>query len=122
MVTTRHLLPLALLLALGVCPSQAQQADVPLVGGLHQQWSLEEGLPQSSVLALAQGADGHLFVGTQEGLARFDGRTWTVLGQAAGMPCEFIRALERAPDGTLWVGTATCGLVRLFQGTLTPLA
>jgi hypothetical protein len=36
MMTTRHLLPLALLLALGACPSQAQQADVPLVGALHR--------------------------------------------------------------------------------------
>jgi len=121
MVTTRHLLPLALLMALGVCPSHAQPADVPLVGALHRQWGLDEGLPQSSAMALAQGADGHLFVGTQEGLARFDGRTWTVLDQAAGMPCESIQALESAPDGTLWVGTATCGLVRLFQGAITHL-
>jgi ligand-binding sensor domain-containing protein len=91
------------------------------VGALHQQWSQDEGLPQSSVQALAQGADGHLFVGTQAGLARFDGRTWTVLDQAAGMPCEFILSLESAPDGTLWAGTLTCGLVRLFQGTFTHL-
>ena len=105
MVTTRHLLPLALLLALGACPAQAQQADVPLVGALHQQWGVEDGLPQSSALVLERGADGHLFVGTEEGLARFDGRTWTVLDQAAGMPCELIKALESAPDGTLWVGT-----------------
>jgi len=121
MVTTRHLLPLALLLALGACPSLAQQADVPLVGALHRQWGQDEGLPQSSVMALAQGADGHLFVGTQEGFARFDGRTWTVLDQAAGMPCEYIMSLESAPDGTLWVGTSSCGLVRFFQGTLTHL-
>jgi len=121
MVTTRHVLSLALLLALGACPSQAQQADVPLVGALHRQWGQDEGLPQISALALAQGADGHLFVGTQEGLARFDGRTWTVLDQAAGMPCEAIKVLASTPDGTLWAGTSTCGLVRLFQGTLTHL-
>jgi len=121
MVTTRHVLPLALLLALGVCPSQAQPADVPLVGALHRQWTQDEGLPQGSAMALAQGADGHLFVGTHEGLARFDGRTWTVLDQAAGMPCEYILSLESAPDGTLWMGTASCGLVRLFQGNLTHL-
>jgi len=120
-MTTRHLLPLALLMALGAWPSQAQPADVPLVGALHQQWSQNEGLPQNAAMALAQGADGHLFVGTQEGLARFDGRTWTVLDQAAGMPCECIYALESAPDGTLWVGTASCGVVRLFQGAITHL-
>jgi len=121
MVTTRQLLPLAMLVALGVCPSQAQEADVPSVGALHRQWSQDDGLPQSTIIALAQGADGHLFVGTQEGLARFDGRTWTVLDQAAGMPCEGILALVSTPDGALWAGTSTCGLVRLFQGSITHL-
>jgi ligand-binding sensor domain-containing protein len=37
------------------------------------------------------------------------------------MPCEVIHALASAPDGTLWVGTGTCGLVRLFQGSITHL-
>jgi ligand-binding sensor domain-containing protein len=107
MVTTRHLLPLALLMALGVCPSQAQESDVSLVGALHRQWTQDEGVPQNLIIALAQGTDGHLFVGTQEGLGRFDGRTWTLLDQAAGMPCEGILALVNALDGALWAGTTS---------------
>ncbi|WP_164010919.1 two-component regulator propeller domain-containing protein [Pyxidicoccus trucidator] len=121
MLTTRHVLPLAMLVALWALPSRAQEADVPLVGALHRQWGLDDGLPQSSALALAQGADGHLFVGTQEGLALFDGRTWTVMDQAAGMPCEEIMALASAPDGTVWAGTAGCGLVRIHKGAITHL-
>ncbi|MFP2909928.1 two-component regulator propeller domain-containing protein [Pyxidicoccus sp. 3LFB2] len=94
---------------------------MPLVGALHREWGLDDGLPQSSALSLAQGTDGHLFVATQEGLARFDGRIWTVLDQAAGMPCEEIMALSSAPDGSIWAGTATCGLVRILKGAITHL-
>ena len=35
-------------------------------------WSIEEGLPQISALALAQDTQGYLWVGTQAGIARFD--------------------------------------------------
>ena len=36
-------------------------------------WQTDEGLPQNSVTAIAQSADGFLWVGTRAGLARFDG-------------------------------------------------
>ena len=36
-------------------------------------WNTEEGLPQSSVIALTQSRDGYLWLGTVNGLARFDG-------------------------------------------------
>ncbi|WP_211194481.1 hypothetical protein, partial [Pyxidicoccus fallax] len=107
---------LAVLMSLLAPPSRAQEADVPLAGALHRVWGLDEGLPQSSALALTQSLEGHLFVGTQEGLARFDGNTWTVLDQAAGLPCEEVVALTSTPDGAVWAGTAGCGLVRIAQG------
>src|SRR5215475_3211496 len=36
-------------------------------------WQTDEGLPQNSVWAITQTKDGYLWVGTQQGLARFDG-------------------------------------------------
>lgn len=45
---------------------------------LRQHWSLEEGLPQVGVGDLAQDAQGLLWVGTQDGLARFDGLDFEV--------------------------------------------
>jgi PAS domain S-box-containing protein len=116
-VTPGHLVTLAVLTALLAPPSWGQEADVPLVGALHRVWGLDEGLPQSSALALAQAPDGHLYVGTQDGLARFDGNAWAVLDQAAGMPCEEVMSLAAAPDGVVWAGTAGCGLVRIERGT-----
>src|SRR4029077_237182 len=40
-------------------------------------WQIPEGLPQASVLSIARTPDGYLWVGTQEGLARFDGVRFT---------------------------------------------
>src|SRR5450631_28968 len=41
-------------------------------------WQIPEGLPQTSIQAIARTPDGYLWVGTQEGLARFDGVGFTV--------------------------------------------
>src|ERR1051325_2818736 len=40
---------------------------------VHDVWTADNGLPQTSVQAIAQTADGYLWLGTQEGLCRFDG-------------------------------------------------
>ena len=39
-------------------------------------WSLEQGLPQITVLSINQGPNGYMWFGTQDGLARFDGVTF----------------------------------------------
>src|SRR3954463_9651036 len=39
-------------------------------------WQMEDGLPHSIVQAITQTKDGYLWVGTREGLARFDGTSF----------------------------------------------
>jgi len=73
-------------------------------------WTSETDLPQTSVQAMAQTRDGYLWLGTQEGLVRFDGVRFTQ------MSSEDITALCEACDGTLWVGTYN-GLMGLKEGT-----
>src|SRR5262249_3344815 len=72
----------------------------------------EEGLPQSSVNALAQTADGYLWVGTYDGLARFDGARFEVLrpSNTPGLQNAAVRALLVDPEGRLWVGTGGGGV------------
>src|SRR5262249_44128963 len=41
---------------------------------VHRRFTTEDGLPDNSVKAVLQARNGYLWVGTQEGLARFDGR------------------------------------------------
>ncbi|MDQ6630920.1 MAG: ATP-binding protein, partial [Verrucomicrobiota bacterium] len=81
-------------------------------------WQSEEGLPQNSVQALAQTHDGYLWVGTQNGLARFDGIRFTVFDSRTTPEIRnsFIYALCATKDGSLWIGTFTGGLVRLKKG------
>jgi len=45
---------------------------------IHEVWQTDDGLPQNSILAIAQTRDGYLWFGTEEGLVRFDGLIFTV--------------------------------------------
>jgi signal transduction histidine kinase/ligand-binding sensor domain-containing protein/CheY-like chemotaxis protein len=83
----------------------------------HHAWRTEDGLPQNSVLALAQTPDGYLWAGTGEGLVRFDGVHFTIFDEATTpeLPENLIRCLETGLDGTLWIGTRA-GLAMMRQG------
>lgn len=60
-------------------------------------WTEREGLPQGSVQAITQTRDGYLWIGTRDGLARFDGVSFTVFrGETTpGLPANDI--LRRSP-------------------------
>ena len=80
-------------------------------------WTQEQGLPQDNVRAIAQTPDGYLWLGTDEGLARWDGYEFTVFDKAGGsLPANSIEALAAAPDGSLWIGTSD-GLARMRGGS-----
>ena len=69
-------------------------------------WTQEQGLPQNTISAIAQTADGYLWLGTDEGLARFDGYEFVVFSRDTGkLPSNSILALVAGPDGALWIGT-----------------
>ncbi len=83
-------------------------------------WTTEAGLPQTSIYSIAQTADGYLWVGTELGLARFDGVRFTVYNQrnTTALPANYIACLLGARDGSLWIGTNS-GLVHLKGGVWT---
>ena len=82
----------------------------------HRSWRRSDGLPGTSVYAIAQTADGFLWVGTENGLGRFDGRRFTTFGAAAqGFRSRFVAALLAGADGSLWIGTER-GLLRWHGG------
>ena len=75
-------------------------------------WTQEHGLPQDTIRAIAQTTDGYLWLGTDEGLARFDGYEFVIFGKDKGdLPSNSIAALATGADGTLWIGTSG-GLTR----------
>jgi PAS domain S-box-containing protein len=83
-------------------------------------WNAEDGLPHNSVKHLLQTSDGYLWIGTNQGLARFDGLTFTVFRYptSPGLPNNQITSLLETRDGSLWIGTAN-GLSRYRDGTFT---
>lgn len=70
-------------------------------------WSLQQGLPQISVQAIAQDQRGYLWAGTQAGLARFDGIRFVTYtpNDTPGLPSIRIRSLYLGKSGKLWIGT-----------------
>jgi diguanylate cyclase (GGDEF)-like protein len=81
-------------------------------------WTSESGLPQNTIDAIVQTRDGYLWMGTEEGLVRFDGVRFVVSDRqtAPALRSSFVSSLLEAPDGTLWIGTYGGGLARLRNG------
>ena len=70
-------------------------------------FTVEDGLPDSVVNAILRTANGLLWVGTQSGLATFDGRDFTAIDlRTEGSPSQgAVHALLESSSGDLWVGT-----------------
>ena len=81
-------------------------------------WQIGEGLPDNLVQAIAQTEDGYLWVGTREGLARFDGVDFTVYDakNTPELKNSSITALCADRAGAFWIGTDGGGVVRLKDG------
>jgi ligand-binding sensor domain-containing protein/signal transduction histidine kinase len=87
----------------------------------HEVWLTENGLPQNTVHAIAQTRDGYIWIGTEEGLARFDGVKFTIFDKqnTPEFKSNYIRTLLADRQGALWIGTAQ-GLIRMLNGKFTP--
>ncbi|GGA85882.1 GGDEF domain-containing protein [Arenimonas soli] len=70
-------------------------------------WSIEEGLPQISALAITQDRTGYLWVGTQAGLARFDGIRFQAFNPETtpGLRGIWIHDLHVDPANRIWIAT-----------------
>lgn len=107
-------------LGLGGLSGSGSQANppAPLEGVVVRAWGTEAGLPQNTVNTIIQTRDGYLWLGTQDGLARFDGVRFTVFGLREGLPNLEVQALYEDGDGTLWIGTGGGGLCRFVNGQI----
>ena len=81
---------------------------------------MENGLPQNTVQALVQTRDGFIWLGTEVGLVRFDGISFTVFDKNStpALPGNDIRCLLESDDDSLWIGTSD-GLARWKDGRAT---
>lgn len=99
----------------GVCCAIAATATETAGVEFHfEQISLEKGLSQSTVTSIIQDRRGFLWIGTDHGLNRYDGRSIMVYlpdpGDRFSIGGPRIRCLEEAPTGMIWIGTFESGL------------
>jgi signal transduction histidine kinase/ligand-binding sensor domain-containing protein len=118
---TLHSLPLCLLLLWATCTAWAVDPSLQMSQYGHSVWRLQDGFFIGRPFAIAQTTDGYLWIGTQNGLVRFDGVRFVPWVPRLGdqPPSLRIQSLLGARDGSLWIGTES-GLVRwvdhkLFQ-------
>ncbi|MDT0631383.1 two-component regulator propeller domain-containing protein [Rubrivirga sp. S365] len=107
----------------GVLLAVAQPADpAPRAGRggvefLHL--GVEQGLPNAAVTAVTQDSLGFVWIGTLDGLVRYDGVGTLELRRSSGeasVPSNVVQALAPAGDGGVWIGTAG-GLARFDART-----
>ena len=98
------------------------KGDTPFIVDV---WGTADGLPQSSVIALTQTRDGYLWLGTLNGLVRFDGKSFTrfnvnntPVNNTPGVPSDRVVFLFEDSRTNLWVGTETAGLCCVRNGVL----
>ncbi|MEO8191790.1 MAG: two-component regulator propeller domain-containing protein [Acidobacteriota bacterium] len=86
-------------------------------------WDSDSGLPQNSVTAIVQTRDGYLWLGTQEGLVRFDGVHFAVFDtrNTPALGDDFVQALWQTRSGDLWIATSN-GLAKLSGGEFTRMS
>src|ERR1041385_9097851 len=81
-------------------------------------WRTDQGLPQNSVIAMTQTRDGYLWLGTLNGLVRFDGLHFTVFDEnnTPGLNSSEIVYLFEDSEGNLWAGTRAAGVALIKDG------
>jgi signal transduction histidine kinase/ligand-binding sensor domain-containing protein len=114
------LLP-ALALVWAPAPASAQRLEEPpgTSGFALAAWPTEKAVP-GDVFAIAQDPEGYLWLGTPDGVVRFDGsrfQPWTQQSSGAALPAGPVHALATSSVGGLWVGFGGGGgVAHIHQG------
>jgi ligand-binding sensor domain-containing protein/signal transduction histidine kinase len=97
----------------GVAMPGGSMGNAPLS---FRSWQREQGMPHNSLRALAQTGDGYLWLGSDDGLSRFDGVRFTSFNAMPGLPSSPVCALLGDSEGALWIGTVSNGLTCYRDG------
>ena len=78
-------------------------------------FDINDGLDQSYIYSISQGKDGFLWVGTENGLIRYDGNRFTTLTVMDSLAENFVTASLLDHSGALWIGHNQ-GALTLYEG------
>ncbi|MEO8778241.1 MAG: diguanylate cyclase [Rhodanobacter sp.] len=105
----------------GLSSALAMDPQQPFHSYVLDHWSVEEGLPQITVLAMTEDRAGFLWINTQSAVARFDGTQFVTYDwETAGVDTGTLAAAWADPDGGVWFGGAH-GLLHERDGHFTSL-
>jgi ligand-binding sensor domain-containing protein len=109
----------AVLCVTGATSTVAASPEKRISQFTHTSWSARDGIP-GPVRAIAQTADGYLWLGTEAGLYRFDGLRFVEWMSNSGdrLPSASIWSLCASRDGSLWIGSGSGGISWLHEGQL----
>ncbi len=81
---------------------------------MHTVWTAKDGLPSDSINDILQDRDGYIWIGTFNGLVRFDGINFTTFSKYEdhGFESNSVTALLEGAEGNLWIGTNGEGIAR----------
>jgi signal transduction histidine kinase/ligand-binding sensor domain-containing protein len=98
---------------------RAVDPEQPTTSYLRTTFTVEDGLSSNVVNFILQTRNGFLWIGTDAGLNRFDGRHFTPIyfRGTRSTPQGIVSSLAEGLDGDLWVGTSS-GLVRIARSAL----
>ncbi len=101
----------------------ALETDKPIVDFIHDTWTVDTGLPQSTVRGIIQTRDGYIWFATHEGVARYDGQRFRVFDQSntPSLVGGGVSAFYEAKDGTLYFGLRDGGVARYAGGKFSAL-
>jgi ligand-binding sensor domain-containing protein len=106
--------------------AQAQIAEKKQNGDIKQfkitHWTTDAGLPTNTLIHLNQDSEGYLWIGSYDGLIRFDGRNFINYSKEStpDLRSFHARTFEEDSKGNLWIGTGY-GLVVHNKGKFTDL-
>lgn len=93
--------------------SQLAFAAAVVAQELPVEWlSVQQGLPHARVTCCYRAASGHLWIGTWEGLSRFDGHRFVSFDRRDGLPNALVDVVRDVGDD-VWIGTHGAGVLRL---------
>ena len=105
-----RLLVCAVVLRLGLTDWAAFAAE-ELGQYIARSWTADDGLPHNYILAVVQGREGYLWVGTRSGLARFDGVRFIAADWPPAKGAQ-VGSLCQSKDGSLWIALEGQGVLR----------
>ena len=75
-----------------------------------QTLTIKDGLPSNFVFDASEDENGFLWIGTDKGLAKFDGFTWQIINTDMGLPGNYINHVSCDGKGGIWLAVSAKGL------------